>query len=326
MIRHRVQIPHPMQLFAVQHKTLVVYPSNPPMARNFNATRQDSPARSHLTRRGVLRMTAGGGIASLAVPSLSGPATAQEGGEEHWRFETDERIRSSPTIVDGTVFLGSDDGNLYALSEDTGDEQWRFTTNGYVTGAPAVVDGLAFIGSWDNTLYAVETDTGEEVWRVDTDGNVSSAPTVVNQTVFVNAQEYLFAFDAATGEEQWYDEISASGTTTCSAVTEHDLVFAGVEHGVGGRSADAGELRAYTLEEGTREISNELGTGITTAPTVDDGLVFAGAQLGANSFGFYAIDAESGTEEWEFEIEDGFSASPTVAEGTVYVGSGGGKL
>ena len=39
-------------------------------------------------------------------------------GSERWSFKTDDSVNSSPTVVDGTVFVGSHDTNVYAL--DTG--------------------------------------------------------------------------------------------------------------------------------------------------------------------------------------------------------------
>jgi outer membrane protein assembly factor BamB len=32
-----------------------------------------------------------------------------------WRLETEAWVASSPTIVDGAVYFGSDDGHLYAV-------------------------------------------------------------------------------------------------------------------------------------------------------------------------------------------------------------------
>ncbi|MCH8349839.1 MAG: PQQ-binding-like beta-propeller repeat protein, partial [Chloroflexi bacterium] len=36
-------------------------------------------------------------------------------GQEKWRFETGDRVSSSPAVVDGVVYFGSDDGHLYAV-------------------------------------------------------------------------------------------------------------------------------------------------------------------------------------------------------------------
>jgi len=58
--------------------------------------------------------------------------------------------------VDGTVFVGSWDGNVYALDADDGTEQWAFQTGNAVSNSPTVVDGTVFVGSGDGNVYALE--------------------------------------------------------------------------------------------------------------------------------------------------------------------------
>ena len=49
-----------------------------------------------------------------------------------WDFFTDGYWCSSPTIdADGTLYIGSDDGNLYALNPD-GSKKWEFATGDYI--------------------------------------------------------------------------------------------------------------------------------------------------------------------------------------------------
>src|SRR3972149_7524399 len=45
-----------------------------------------------------------------------------------WHFQTGDDIYSSPTVVDGLVYVGSMDGHVYALDAATGQEHWRFET------------------------------------------------------------------------------------------------------------------------------------------------------------------------------------------------------
>ena len=60
-------------------------------------------------------------------------------------------------MVDGTVYVGSNDGNVYALAASDGSEQWSFETGDYVTSSPTVVDGTVFVGSYDNNVYALDS-------------------------------------------------------------------------------------------------------------------------------------------------------------------------
>jgi hypothetical protein len=84
-----------------------------------------------------------------------------------WRHLIGTRVRSSPAVTaDGTVYVGSDDGNLNAL-DSAGDPRWAFPTGAYVYSSPLIgTNGTIFIGSADSTVYAVQGNTGlaDSVW------------------------------------------------------------------------------------------------------------------------------------------------------------------
>jgi outer membrane protein assembly factor BamB len=63
-------------------------------------------------------------------------------------------INSSPAIVNGVVYIGSSDDNVYALDARTGAKLWNYTTGRAVRSSPAVANGVVYIGSWDNNVYA----------------------------------------------------------------------------------------------------------------------------------------------------------------------------
>lgn len=79
-------------------------------------------------------------------------------GEVRWdRGESrpDSGVFSSPTLANGTVYVGSNDGQVYALSAVDGAVLWTAPTRGDVTASPAVVDGTVFVGSLDGGVYAI---------------------------------------------------------------------------------------------------------------------------------------------------------------------------
>ena len=52
-------------------------------------------------------------------------------GQLTWSFTTGSAVFSSPAVVNGVVYVGSDDGNIYALNATTGSKLWSFTTGNY---------------------------------------------------------------------------------------------------------------------------------------------------------------------------------------------------
>ena len=160
---------------------------------------------SHPTRRRILQTTAGLTALGVLGKTTSVPIAAAAGTEQ-WSFTTGGGVRSSPTVVDGTIFVGSTDDHLYAVDAVTGEQEWAFETRGWkaVKSSPTVVDETVFVGSDDTNLYAVAAATGEEQWVFKTEDAVSSSPTVVNETVYIGSYDKnLYAVDAATGKKEW---------------------------------------------------------------------------------------------------------------------------
>src|SRR5205823_3099705 len=56
-----------------------------------------------------------------------------------WTFFTGQSVFAAPTVVDGVVYVGSSDHDLYALDAATGKELWAFATgDGIFNSTPAV--------------------------------------------------------------------------------------------------------------------------------------------------------------------------------------------
>jgi outer membrane protein assembly factor BamB len=69
-----------------------------------------------------------------------------------------KRIRSSVTVAENRLYVGSYDGSLYALDTEDGEEVWGFETGGNVHSSPVLIDGTVYFGSFDGSVYGVETD------------------------------------------------------------------------------------------------------------------------------------------------------------------------
>jgi outer membrane protein assembly factor BamB len=111
-------------------------------------------------------------------------------GSEAWSFDTGGQVRSSAAIAsDGTIYVGSDDYKLYAL-DPTGSMEWSFETGGRVRSSPAIAgDGTIYVGSDDHRFYAINPD-GSEKWSFETGGEVMSSPAIANDgTVYVGCSD-----------------------------------------------------------------------------------------------------------------------------------------
>lgn len=226
----------------------------------------------------------------------------------HWKFKTGDEITSSPVVADGTVYIGSQDGNLYAVDAADGTQQWQFETDQRCHEATAVGDTV-YLGCADGNLYAVDATTGDKQWQFQTDNPVLSSPAVVKDTVYVGSRDRrLYAVDAANGSLKW--QFETGGQIDSSPAVVGRTVYVG-----------SGDNSLYALNEtdGTQRWQFETGDQISSSPAVADGTVYIGSQDG----NLYAVDAADGTQQWQFETDaviGGILSSPAVANGAVYVG------
>lgn len=235
-----------------------------------------------------------------------------ETGTERWKFPTDGSVQSSPAVLNGTVFVGSDDGNVYALDADTGNLRWKFnTTDKAVSSSPAVVDGTVYVASHDflrnGSLYALDAETGAKRWSFSA-SPMQWTPAVVNGAVYVSTERRLLALDAETGDPRWQYR-SAYG----SPAVHDGTVYAPGGDGLVALDATTGEKRWSFATDGG-------GNSVGSWPAVVDCTVYFGASVGPAQGIVYSVNTTAGSERWRFSMGQ-IQSSPAVVSGTVYVGS-----
>ncbi len=271
----------------------------------------------------------------------SGIATANgepAPGEVEWEYELGDSVSSSPTVVDGIVYIGSYDGHVYALNATTGDEEWSYDAGTIVWSAPQVVDGTVFVGTRQNIrqeedgvvfgdghVIAIDADTGEELWTYTVDSGFRSSPTVLDGTVYIGSYYQipreqseggaLRAIDTESGEEDWVFEAPYPIQSSPSIVDDTVYVQSGAL-----LYQEGSLVHAIDTDSGEQEWEFDVGYHASTSPTIADGTVYAiGDEI-------YAIDADEGREEWTFvywasvPVAHRFKTTPTVADGILFVG------
>ena len=77
---------------------------------------------------------------------------------------------SSPAVVNGMVYAGAYDGNLYAWDATTGAKQWSYFTEvgSWIFSSPAVANGVVYFSSVypgvPGVIYAINAGTGTQLW------------------------------------------------------------------------------------------------------------------------------------------------------------------
>jgi outer membrane protein assembly factor BamB len=108
-------------------------------------------------------------------------------------------VESVPAVAYGYVYIGSEDGKVYAYPERcsrTCQPAWTFATGDAIAGqSAAVANGVVYIGSNDGMVYALDALSGAELWSYLTGDVIDDAPAVVDGTLYVGSFDHnLYAF------------------------------------------------------------------------------------------------------------------------------------
>jgi polyvinyl alcohol dehydrogenase (cytochrome) len=138
---------------------------------------------------------------------------------------------SQPTIVGGRVFVGGQNGDVYALDEHSGCIIWRYTAKGGVRGSVAIghpnltAPLAAYFTDQMGYAYAVDAADGKEIWTTQVDNHplvrLTGSPALYKGRLYVPTSSYeeagksltyecctfrgaVVALDAARGRVLWH--------------------------------------------------------------------------------------------------------------------------
>lgn len=112
-----------------------------------------------------------------------------------WQFKEVGRTISTPSVVDGLVYIADYSGRLFCLDAETGEKYWEYDTFSHIWGSTLVVDGKVFLGNEDGELVILKHGKElEEISVVSYPAPIYSTPVVANNTLYVMTQTHLYAY------------------------------------------------------------------------------------------------------------------------------------
>jgi polyvinyl alcohol dehydrogenase (cytochrome) len=277
-------------------------PAPPPMcsAEKMAFAKNSPPARvgwGHDTKRFVPAAVAG--LTAAQVPSL----------KLKWAmaYPAAQRARSQPSIGWGAIFVGSQDGTVYALDLDTGCTKWRYRASAEVRTA-IVADpnrNRLYFGDVLARAYALDAFTGKLIWqhKVDDHPNatMTGSPTLGKNLLFVPMSSL---------------EVTAAADPAYACCTFRGSVAA--------LNLDTGKTiwKSYTVTktptaQGKTAVGTEIigpsGAPVWNSPTYDaatDRLYFGSGEnysspADENSDAIFALNAKTGDRLWTTQLTKG---------------------
>jgi outer membrane protein assembly factor BamB len=245
-----------------------------------------------------------------------------------WQFTTNGSVISSPSVVNGIVYVGSQDKNIYALGAWSGNLIWKFTTQDAQVSSPAVVNGKVYTGGDDGYVYCLDAYTGALNWKTFVNGNLpytygsfvfKSSPAVSDGRVYIGSLDgFMYALDAISGSVVW--KCKTEGPILSSpAVSGGAVYFTSEEPNVAALykiGAASGSL--VWKQPIPYEYQFTGGTEMIGSPSVAEGMVFASSDLRT----YYAINANTGETVWTFRdpaAMEFIASSPIYVNGQLYI-------
>lgn len=230
----------------------------------------------------VSSLTAWNGL--VFVPSTSGHlrAFSTETGETQWVTEGLGTFwDSSPTLVDGNIYIGTWDASLYRIDALDGSVINEFTFPGMyrIESTPAIHEDRVYFGL-DDYVYCVDRFSGEMDWNFDLENDYLHASAgIADGLVFWGNHDgspndstvFIHAADAQTGIEVWNYEITDAykGVLSSPAITD-GVMYIGA--GDGNLYAFGTGLK-YTYREDY--FYSDIGSNELIVTSFDDGLAVA---------------------------------------------------
>lgn len=140
------------------------------------------------------------------------------------------------------------------------------------------------------------------------------SPVVANGSVYIGDPSRFYAVNAATGTLQWNylgGVSSFSVVSSCAAVANGVVYVDSGETLYAMNASDGSQLWNYTIPWG--------GTYFASAPTVDNGIVYA-SSYGTFPSTIYAFNATDGAQLWSWSYNVNGYLSPAIANGIAYFG------
>jgi outer membrane protein assembly factor BamB len=304
---------------------------------------QDSPADNWSQFRGNHQLT---GVSLSNVPDSL---------KLLWTYEAGDSIESSAAIIGGTVYVGSQKGELVALNLQNGAVYWKYTIDSPIgESSPAYSNGVVYFGDLSGWFHAVNARDGKKIWAFKTGTEIKSSPVVIGDRVLIGSyDENLYCLKTSDGSVSW--KFKTNGPVHSTPGIAEGLAFiAGCDE----------VFRAIRISDGKEVFSVSSGSYTGASPALRLGSAFYGTfdneVLSVNlkqhqivwryehpqrKFPFYssaAVTADrvviggrdklvhgltvAGKGVWTFATRARVESSPAISGGKVYVGSNDGKF
>ncbi|WP_057832507.1 outer membrane protein assembly factor BamB [Colwellia sp. TT2012] len=244
-----------------------------------------------------------------------------------WDSRVSALVAGGPTAGLNKIFLGTENGEVFALDAETGELVWQAKIRGEVLTPPALDSGILVVNSASGLIKAFNANTGEELWKVEQDVPALtlrgiSTPVIASGGVLIGSGKgELSVYILEKGQAGWTTEVGeATGSTELQRVIDVDsapVVFGDKIYVISAR----GNLVAIELKSGRILWKRQYSSFRQIAVYRNDIFI-------TNTSGHvYALNRINGIERWSnMELTNRSVTGPVVVDKYIVVGDFEGYL
>ncbi|TCJ38975.1 PQQ-binding-like beta-propeller repeat protein [Parafrankia sp. BMG5.11] len=257
-------------------------------------------------------------------------------GSQIWKVKPGGPLRGAPTVAFGSVYVMTQDNQIFALSSGDGKLQWTESGSSAQTGvfgvaAPAAAQGTVIAGYSSGELVAYRYENGRSLWadalartsistEVGALTDIDADPIIDSGRVYALGQGgRMAAYELVTGQRIW--ELNLAGISTPAVAGEWIFTL-------------TDDARLLAIARGTGKVRwiTDLGQWRNAEKKKDPlfwtGPVLAGGNLWvANSAGqIHRVSPAEGSATLFQTVKSPVSLAPVVANNTLYVLDDGGTI
>lgn len=206
----------------------------------------------------------------------------------------------SPSIHDGVVLVGHNDGHMMAFDAKSGRRLWSARDRGSYHAYPVYFGDQAVYGTVEGRVFSRHFLTGKLKYSVDLGAPVESPGTVYKGRIFFHLRNHqIFCVDASTGKIIWGHKRSIAQLSTLQGVSSPVILGDKLIVGL----AD-GSVIALSFEDGTVLWEKKIASAgkfmdVDVRPVVWNNLVLVGAQSGP----LMALDPKNGHPLHQLDVQ-----------------------
>jgi outer membrane protein assembly factor BamB len=228
----------------------------------------------------------------------------------------DAEARFDPSY--GQVYVGTDDGFVYAVDPQSGGIRWSYRGKGAIERRPELGGDAIYVASAADRLVALEPRTGKSIWQYERESpegftiHGHSGPRLHRGLVYTGFSDgFLMALNAGTGDVVWARSLASASEqyvdvdSTPATLGEDVLLASSYSGGLYALSATSGDVRWRLGIEGASGVQ-----------VIGDRLYFAAPRDGLTALTL------TGDILWRQGLAEAGDLTPPVGVGPLLVFSG----